>query len=1060
MPEERKLVTILFADVTGSTALGESLDPEDVRALMGRYYAHAREVVAAHGGTVEKFIGDAVMAVFGLTQAHGDDAERALAAAIALRETVANDEVLGQSFQLRIGVNTGEVVATSDPSSGDFLITGDAVNVAARLQQHTSPGEITAGERTANAAQTAFAFDEARLVEVKGKKLPLRVYPLKGVLSARKVFRPPFVGRKSDLMQLELLKERVIEEEIPQLVSIVAPAGTGKTRLLEEFLKRIDPDEGFEVAMVRCLPYGQTLTYWPLRGLLEGLLEGDEVTKERIQAIYTASGYKIEDAARLSDLVLATLGIEGDSAGAGDRESIFMAWRLLIEAFAQQAPRILVFEDLHWASDSMLDLVEHIISVRTHARLLLIVLSRPELLDRRPAWGGGRQNFTALALQPLSSKLTQDLIKQLTANFPEAVREKIVERSGGNPFFALELVRGLNERGVSGESAALDVLPDTVYAAVLARLDLLSKYERTILQVASVASRSIRPEMLRAVLDNFSEQQIDAALSGLMERDMLMPTESGMLAFRHILIRDVAYGTLSRAERIRLHSRIASWLETVAGEQLDQHAQIIAYHYREAVMLGRQAAVPKPMPVETVKAVQYLERAGDLASHAGAFAEAESYLKDAATLAPQSEQLRLNEKLGDDLIWGDAVVQGYKAALERWRAEGEQSALAGARLLRKLLVTYNRSSNRPERDEMDGLWEQARELAEKAGDEAELWRYRVAVKGWLLQKSFVQSSIDETEAQDALAVCQEAAAYFERVEDWPFLDDTLDLWASYMGTIGAHNGALAICRRRLATPGITTKERGDAISTMAGTYFLLGDYEQCIATAREALASLHPGEPIEYFAMAVSLAMWAVYVSGRWDEAPPLLDAVSQIWERLQLRPGAGIVIFDGFLASLLLAKAREDRPALDIATSAIERMFPGDADAKEFVSIMREGDIGKIDLEKSGSGIPGLLISMYSESGLQAPQKFMQGAVFQNDMTTRCVRIARALRDNDNTRLAQAIDDAEAHHLVVHAARMRVVLAQRTGDRAHLERARTVLERLQDRYYLRKLEEVEAALG
>ena len=1059
MPEERKLVTILFADVTGSTALGESLDPEDVRALMGRYYAHAREVVAAHGGTVEKFIGDAVMAVFGLTQAHGDDAERALAAAMALRETVANDEVLGQSFQLRIGVNTGEVVATSDPSSGDFLITGDAVNVAARLQQHTSPGEITVGDRTANAAQTAFAFEEPRMVEVKGKKLPLRVYPLKGVLSVRKVFRPPFVGRKSDLMQLELLKERVIEEEIPQLVSIVAPAGTGKTRLLEEFLKRIDPDEGFEVAVVRCLPYGQTLTYWPLRGLLDGLLVGAEVTKERIQAIFTTGGYKVEDASRLSDLILATLGIEADSAGAGDRESIFMAWRLLIEAFAQQAPRIMVFEDLHWASDSMLDLVEHIISVRTHARLLIIVLSRPELLDRRPTWGGGRQNFTALALQPLSSKLTQDLIKQLTASFPETVRGKIVERSGGNPFFALELVRGLNERGVSGESAALDMLPDTVYAAVLARLDLLSKYERTILQVASVASRSIRPEMLRAVLDDFSEQQIDSALSGLMERDMLMPTESGMLAFRHILIRDVAYGTLSRAERIRLHSRIASWLETAAGEQLDQYAQIIAYHYREAVMLGRQAAVPKPMPVETAKAVQYLERAGDLASRAGAFSEAESYLKDAIIFAPQSEQLRLNERLGDDLIWGDAAAQGYKAALERWRAEGEQDPLVGARLLRKLLVAY-KTSNRPERDELDNLWNQAGELAEQAGDEAELWRYRVAAKSWLLQKSFARGTIDEAEAQDALAVCKEAGAFFERVEDWRFLDETLDTWASFMGTIAAHSDALAISRRRLAAPGITTKERGDAVSTMVTTYFLLGDYGQCIATVREALASLHPGEPVEYFAMAVSLAMWAVYVPGCWDEASPLLDAVSQIWERLQLRPGAGIVMFDAFLASLLMAKAREDRPALDIATSTFERMFPGDPDAKEFVSIMREGNIGELDLEKTGSGVAGILISMYSEAGLQTPQKFMQGGVFQNDMTTWCMQIAQALHDNDNTRLAQAIDDAEAHQLVVHAARMRIVLAQRTGDRSQLERARTVLERLQDRYCLRKLEEVEAAIG
>ncbi len=492
MPEERKLVTILFADVTGSTALGESLDPEDVRALMGRYYEHAREVIANHGGTIEKFIGDAVMAVFGLAQAHGDDAERALAAAMALRAAVTADEVLGPGFQLRIGVNTGEVVATADQSRGDFLITGDAVNVAARLQQHCNPGEILASERTANAAQTAFVFDEPRMIEVKGKRLPLRVFPLKSVQSVRKVFRPPFVGRKQDMMQLELLKERVLEEERPQLVSIVAPAGTGKTRLLEEFLKHIDLDDGFEVAMVRCLPYGQTLTYWPLHGLLEGLLSNEEITKPRIQSIFIAGGYKAEDASRLADLVLTTLGIEGETTGAGDRESIFSAWRLLIEAFAQQAPHVLVFEDLHWASDSMLDLVEHVISMRTHASLLLIVLSRPELLDRRPTWGGGRQNFTALALQPLSTKLTQDLIKQLAADFPLEVRKHIVERSGGNPFFALELVRGLNERAITGEHVTVDILPDTVHAAVLARLDLLSRQERTVLQVAAVASRAIR----------------------------------------------------------------------------------------------------------------------------------------------------------------------------------------------------------------------------------------------------------------------------------------------------------------------------------------------------------------------------------------------------------------------------------------------------------------------------------------------------------------------------------------------------------------------------------------
>lgn len=244
MPEERKLVTILFADVTGSTELGEILDPEDMRALMGRYYAHARRIIQEHGGTLEKFIGDAIMAVFGLPRAHGNDTERALAAALALREAIVIDPLLGGRLLLRMGVNTGEVVATSDLSSGDFLVTGDTVNVAARLQQAASPGEIVVGERTATASQNAFLLGEVRLIEVKGKREPLRVFPLIEVRTVRLVGRPPLIGRRQDLLQLNLLGMRALEERRPQLVSIVAPAGTGKTRLLEEFLAQLDYARG------------------------------------------------------------------------------------------------------------------------------------------------------------------------------------------------------------------------------------------------------------------------------------------------------------------------------------------------------------------------------------------------------------------------------------------------------------------------------------------------------------------------------------------------------------------------------------------------------------------------------------------------------------------------------------------------------------------------------------------------------------------------------------------------------------------------------------------------
>jgi class 3 adenylate cyclase len=279
--EERRLVTLLFSDATESTALDETLDPEDVQALMGRYYAHARHAIESHGGTLEQFIGNTVMAIFGLPHAHSDDAERALAAALALREAVATDKLLVGRLLLRMGSNTGVVVATNDPSGDDFMVNGDALNVAARLQHAASFGEILVSERTADATQAGFLFDDARLVEVKGKRRPVRGFPLRQVRVLRQVERPALVGRQPDLHQLKLLWARTVEERRPHLASIVAPAGTGKTRLLEEFLALLDQTQGFQVAVARCPPYGQTLTYWPLRGLLTGLF-GEEIGKPQV----------------------------------------------------------------------------------------------------------------------------------------------------------------------------------------------------------------------------------------------------------------------------------------------------------------------------------------------------------------------------------------------------------------------------------------------------------------------------------------------------------------------------------------------------------------------------------------------------------------------------------------------------------------------------------------------------------------------------------------------------------------------------------------------------------
>ena len=1080
MPEERKLVTILFADVTGSTELGESLDPEDVRALMGRYYAHAQRIIQEHGGTLEKFIGDAVMAVFGLPRAHGNDAERALAAALALREAIATDPLLEGRLLLRMGVNTGEVVATSDLSGGDFLVTGDAVNVAARLQQAAGPGEMMVGERTATAAHDAFLFGEVRLIEVKGKREPLRVFPLVEMRPARLVGRPPLIGRRQDLLQLELLRMRTLEERRPQLVSIVAPAGTGKTRLLEEFLAQLDAADGFQMATARCLPYGQTLTYWPLRGLLTDLL-GGEIGKPPVADAFVRGGQTAEDAARLADLVLATLGIERE--GAIDRESIFAAWRLLVEILVHQTPRIVVFEDLHWASESLLDLVEHLMHLRIQASLLIIVLSRPELLDRRPMWGGGRRNFTSLALEPLSDAQTRELVERLTTTdggLHETIRERIVQRSGGNPFFAIELVRGLTERGLAaGNAASSEVLPDTIYEAMLARLDLLPARERAVLQVASVAGRDFRAATVHAVLDTLEPTELESTLDGLLARDLIVPGESGTCRFRHILIRDVAYGTLSRAERVRLHGKIAAWLETSAANRLDEFTELIAYHYRETVILARQSAIPLELPIDPSRAVHYLERAGLLASRSGALAEARAYLQSAINLAPEEVHLRLYEQLGDAIPWSNPAIDAYRKARECWLRTAGQDPLVGVRLLRKLLLESLRLhpwkvTARPKKEELADLLTEAQRLAEAAGNEDERWRVRIADLLWQYRRG-----ITPEEVNAGRGVAMAAAAYFEARENWAAFSEALDTYTFLSWMVDAWDDALEGSRRRQCIPELPTMERGDALYRLVGTYFCLGNYARCSEIVREALEQLRAGEPVVHLLGAVVRATYALYLSGHWSEMRDFMPTLEEMWEQVQYDASkatflvAGGYMPGGYLAVLSIALAREDRAVADAAVSVLERGFPiWNTNARALLAALWEDDPNKINFDPSReelgdqTSIPTLIF--LSEHGIHAPQALIERLLswlywyswWWNNVVSRCVEIAQALSAEDHGRLATAIDEAETHGLIPHAARMRMVLAQRTSDQTQLERARPVLERLGDRRSLRRLEEIAATLA
>lgn len=1057
MPEERKLVTILFADVTNSTQLGDTLDPEDVRTLMGRYYTHARHIISGHGGTLEKFIGDAVMAIFGLPHAHSDDAERALAAALALRAAIIDDPLLGKTFTLRMGVNTGEVVASNDPSTGDFLVTGDAVNIAARLQQRAAPGEILVGDRTRTAARFAFHFDAARLLEIRGKKKPVQVHSLSGIRKVRLAEHPPLVGRRQDLLQLSLLQTRTLEEQRPQLASIIAPAGTGKTRLLEEFLLQLDPADGFRVATVRCLPYGQNITYWPLRGLLNDLL-GDEVTKAQIEQVFCDGGYEAREAAKLADFILATLGMEKECAG--ERDCIFSAWRQLIEVRAQSEPLVIVFEDLHWASDSLLDLVEYLLQVHIQAALLFVTLSRPELLDRRPNWGGGRPNFTSLALQPLTSRQTRNLVAQLHA--PEELREKIIERSGGNPFFALELVRGVMECIRNDSPPSLDTLPDTVHAAILARLDHVTARERQVLQVASVSTRTIRPVMLQAALENFSEQDLEAALDDLLARDFIVQAEAGSFAFRHMLIRDVAYGTLSRSERIRLHSKFASSLESMAGEHLNEYTELIAYHYRQSVQLARQSAIPIELPMECQKALYFLRRAGQMAGRAGAFSEARNHLESAIEIAPESMHTTLYEELGDSLKWGTRAKEAYKCALERWRrVEGAESPAVGARLLRKLMICDSRgySFNTTITDDYTAMIEEAYRLAELAGSENELWHIRIA--DFFIRGCHLNDEV--TDLPEKKQILQSAIAYFEEHKNWEAFSEALDAYAVLNSSSGYAQEGLAASQRRLTAPDLPAIERGDAFQMIAKSYLHMGEFHECIETIKSALRNVHKGQPVVHFGSGISHATAAAYTIGRWDIVDELTPALHDLWEQTQFDQSM-IFVLHGFFDVLKIALARENRETIESVTSILTRVFPDEQSQPRLLLSALLAGTPQFPLVNCNDSYWVLLhyLPFCSEHNIaylkvMKPEFLIKG----KDGVSYHVYldIARALASSHMSQLADAIEAAEERQMIVHAARMRVVLAQRTGDHSHLEKAYPVLKKLGDREFLRRLEEVRTSI-
>jgi class 3 adenylate cyclase/tetratricopeptide (TPR) repeat protein len=706
--EERKVISVLFCDLVGFTARSDNADPEDVRATLRPYHARLRKDIERFGGTVEKFIGDAVMAVFGAPVAHEDDAERAVRSALRIIESIAelNEEQPGQDLSVRIGVNTGEAVVAlgARPEQGEGIVTGDVVNTAARLQTVAPVGGIVVGEATRRATKDLIDYEPMEPVTVKGKADPL---PIWRALSARSRFgvdveqatRTPFVGRVSEFAMLTQTFTRAVEEPSVQLVTVTGEPGVGKTRLLWELRRHLDdrPDLVYW-RQGRCLPYGEGVTYWALGEMVKaqaGILESDgpEQVLEKLQTALTVVTQDEAERDWLRSRLTPLVGLAGPGEQqVSDRDEAFTAWRRFIESIAARDPLVLVFEDLHWADGPLIEFVEHLVEWSSGVPLLVVCSARPELYERHPGWGGGKRNSTTISLSPLSEPDTARLLSALLeqAVLPVEVQTELLDRAGGNPLYAEEFVRMLLDRGIlerhgaalrMSEDAEDMTLPESVQALIGARLDTLTQERKALLQNASVVGKVFWSGAV-ASMGGLGEQDVRQPLHELSRKELVRTTRASSVkdqveySFWHALVRDVAYGQIPRAERAEKHLAVAAWIESTVGERMTDQAEFLAYHYERALEL-RAAAGREPGHELARKAATALQMAGeraqqlDMTNALSFFRRAEAVLPpdDPAYLSLHVKAVTAAFELGQ--AGAEEFTSAFEAALEQLRAEGE-----------------------------------------------------------------------------------------------------------------------------------------------------------------------------------------------------------------------------------------------------------------------------------------------------------------------------------------------------------------------------------------------------
>jgi predicted ATPase len=920
---ERKTVTVLFADLVGFTSRAEQLDPEDVRAVLSPFYARLRAELERFGGTVEKFIGDAVMALFGAPVTHEDDPERAVRAALAIRDWVREQE--GQ-LEVRLGVTTGEALITlgARPDQGEWMAAGDVVNTAARLQAAAPVNGILVGERTFRATRAAIDYVPAEPVAAKGKREPVPVWePVAararlGVDVAHQA-RAVLVGRDRELAVLRDTLARVRAERAPQLVTLVGVPGIGKSRLLFELRQLVEAEpELVAWRQGRCLPYGEGVSFWALAEIVKahaGILESD--TADQAEAKLAQMTAEVMGGAPEAEWVARHLGALAGAGGSGgvggDRSEAFAAWRQFLEALAEARPLVLVFEDLHWADEGLLDFVDYLAGWAGPVPLLVVATARPELLARRPGWGGGKPNAVTLSLAPLSEEDTARLIGLLLgrAVFEAGQQAQLLAHAGGNPLYAEQFVAMLADQAAAGTEL---VVPESVQAIIGARLDLLAPPEKRVLHDAAVIGKVFWPGAVTALggtggrSGQAAGAELEQCLHGLERKQFLRRERASSVAgqaqyaFTHVLVRDVAYGQIPRAARAEKHTQAAGWIESLG--RAEDHAEMIAHHYTNALDLARAAG--QDTADLALRARAALQAAGDRTLALNAFAPAAGYYQAALTSWPQGASA---QRAG--LLWalGTALFEaGDLSRAEPVLAEGaEVAAAAGAPAvqarIRVLLAEIHLSqgeANAPVLAECEA----AIAVLDREGDLeglAEAWLLAGRLHYWL-----GESPADQETLERALAYARQSGNHWVQMRASGWLVAALDglpvpadaamaraeqvlqeasgdPWAeaAILGPLSllyAYAGRFADARAALARyqslfAGFGAKIAWAQVACQGGLIELAaGDPAAAERVLREGYEAFRAMGERGYLSTIAGVLAEAVYLQGRLDEAQQLTE--------------------------------------------------------------------------------------------------------------------------------------------------------------------------------------------